>query len=296
MLDAKQCDAFLAVIETGSFEQASLQLHVTASAISLRIQSLEQDLEQVLLLRERPCKPTHAGQTLLTHLKKIRLLEQDLKSEFNGQLAQSNMFKASIATNADTLATWLLPALADVLIQENIILNLHVDDQTQTHHLLQSGQVNACISTKPHTMQGCEVQFLGSMRYQMVASTVFMHKWFPQGVNREALRHAPAVIFNDKDHMHHEILLQHFGLSKTTYPYHLIPSSESFVQAVEHHLGYGMVPEYQLQSTSLHILDPALSIEVGLYWHHWQTQSVKMQTITQHIQRYCAQNLNHIHF
>ena len=279
MLDAKQCDAFLAVIETGSFEQASLQLHVTASAISLRIQSLEQDLGQVLLLRERPCKPTHAGQTLLTHLKKIRLLEQDLKYEFDGKSKQNNVFKVAIAINADTLATWLLPTLAPTLIKENIILDLHVDDQTQTHHLLQNGQVNGCISTNAQAIQGGEVHFLGSMRYQMAASKSFIKKWFPDGLNREALSHAPAVIFNHKDHMHHDVLLQHFGLLKTAYPYHLIPSSESFVHALEHHLGYGMVPQYQLQQTTLQVLDPQLSIDVSLYWHCWKEQSAILQKI-----------------
>lgn len=44
MLRHKACEAFLAVAETGSFEQAAIRLHITASAVTLRVQSLEKDL------------------------------------------------------------------------------------------------------------------------------------------------------------------------------------------------------------------------------------------------------------
>ncbi len=40
MLNHKQCDAFLAVAETGSFDLAAEQLCITASAVTLRVQSL----------------------------------------------------------------------------------------------------------------------------------------------------------------------------------------------------------------------------------------------------------------
>ena len=41
MLNHKQCDAFLAVAETGSFDLAAERLCITASAVTLRVQSLE---------------------------------------------------------------------------------------------------------------------------------------------------------------------------------------------------------------------------------------------------------------
>ncbi len=58
MLSNKSCEAFLAVAESGSFEYAAQQLYITASAVTLRVQSLEKDLGKILLLRERPCRVT----------------------------------------------------------------------------------------------------------------------------------------------------------------------------------------------------------------------------------------------
>ncbi len=45
MLNSKQCEAFLAVAETGSFELAAERLYVTASAITLRVGFVAQRFE-----------------------------------------------------------------------------------------------------------------------------------------------------------------------------------------------------------------------------------------------------------
>lgn len=292
MLDDKQCAAFLAVAETGSFEHAAIQLHVTASAVTLRVKALEQALGQILILRERPCKVTQAGEELLQYLNKVQLLEQDLLHQFSGKQATSPFFKASIATNADTLATWFLPSLQHVVLKEKILLNLYVDDQDHTHALLQSGQVNACVSTLSTPQHGCYAIYLGHIRYYLVASESFIRQWFHQGITRNTLRHAPAVIFNRKDEMHADVLLKQFGLPKTAYPHHFIPSSESFLHAIELGLGYGMVPELQVKNTRLIILSPEATLDLPLYWHHWQQQSKQLQWLTHHVVKYAQQILN----
>ena len=63
MLNSKQCDAFLAVAEMGSFDLAAERLCITASAVTLRVQSLEKTLGHLLIVRERPCRVTQAGQS-----------------------------------------------------------------------------------------------------------------------------------------------------------------------------------------------------------------------------------------
>ena len=48
MLQSKHSEAFLAVAETGSFEQAAIRLNITASAVTLRLQTLEKNLDKCL--------------------------------------------------------------------------------------------------------------------------------------------------------------------------------------------------------------------------------------------------------
>ena len=245
---------------------------------------MEKDLGQILLLRERPCRVTQAGQKLLEHLQHQRLREQNLLQQFMGQSSQHEFHQFSIATNADSLSTWLLKVLQSTLIKHKIALKLSLDDQTQTHQLLETGLVNACISTESTAMKGCEVHYLGQMTYCMVATPSFVERWFKNGIHRDALKHAPAIIFNGKDLMHHQVILNLFGLNQQSYPHYFIPSSTAFVEAVHLGLGFGLVPECQigddLQTGKLVEIMPNAKTEMKLYWHHWKQQSVLLQQLT----------------
>ena len=284
MLSSKSCDAFLAVAETGSFEDAAQRLYITASAVTLRVQSLEKALGQILLLRERPCRVTQSGQKLLEHLQHQRLREQNLLQQFAGQTQAHEFHQFSIASNADSLDTWLLKVLQKPLIEYKIALKLSLDDQTQTHQLLETGLVNACISTESTAMKGCEVHYLGQMTYRMVATPAFAQQWFQHGVHRDSLSHAPAIIFNHKDLLHHQLILQLFGLNQSRYPHYFIPSSHAFLDAVHLGLGFGLLPEYQidedLKTGKLIEIMPQARSEMQLYWHHWKQQSALLHQLT----------------
>src|SRR5437899_2435823 len=160
-LDSKQCEAVLAVLDGGSFELAAARLHLTSSAVSQRVRALEQVLGSVLIVRGRPCRATHAGQRLLQYLRRAQLLEQDLQAEFAGEHAQP--LSIALAVNADSLASWFLPALAQFLLREQVLLDLTVDDQDHTYTLLEAGLALGCISTEAHPMRGCVAESLGVM-------------------------------------------------------------------------------------------------------------------------------------
>lgn len=66
----------------------------------------------------------------------MELLEEEwLGDEQTG----STPLLLSLAVNADSLATWLLPALAPVLADSPIRLNLQVEDETRTQERLRRG-------------------------------------------------------------------------------------------------------------------------------------------------------------
>lgn len=294
-LNSKNCDAFLAVAETQSFDAAAKVLNITASAVTLRVQNLERDLGQVLVLRERPCKVTNAGQTLLNYLQHQRLLQQQLIQQLNGQ-NKAEFSSIHIAVNADSLATWLFPCLNTTLLAEKITLNLQVAVQSETHKLLEQGQVNACISSESEAMPGCKAYFIGKMHYRMVATPAFVHSWFKQGIHRESLRKAPAVIYNDQDHLHSHLLLAQFGLNQQCFPFHYIPSSTAFADAIFSGLGYGLVPDYQIadriQNGTLIDILPECNCDVPLYWHHWKQQSPALKQLTKVILEQAEQCMN----
>lgn len=278
----RQCEAFLAVVETGSFEAAAQRLHLTASAISQRVQAMEEQVGKPLLIRARPCRASRDGQRLLQHLQRVALLEADLASEFSE--GEAGLLTVPLAVNADSVASWFLPALAQFLIAQRVLLDVIVDDQDHTYSLLQAGQAVGCVSTEAVPMRGCVAQPLGTMRYRCMASPEFKARWFSVGVSRDALRQAPVMVFNRKDRLQADFMLQHFGLGADAYPCHYLPASEAYMQAIRLGLGWGMLPEVQMQAIwatgELVDICPQQPTDVGLYWHCWKVQSPRLAALS----------------
>ncbi len=67
----EQLQAFLAIAETGSFQQAARKCDVTQSTISRQLQSLEADLGMSLLHRTAQAKLTIAGEQFLPRARRI---------------------------------------------------------------------------------------------------------------------------------------------------------------------------------------------------------------------------------
>jgi len=280
--DRRQCDALCAVLDTGSFEQAALRLNLTASAISQRVRALEESLGKSLVVRGRPCHATPAGQRLLTYLRRARLLEQDLQAEFAGDAAEP--LQVAVAVNADSLASWLLPAVAPFVIDEGILLDLIVDDQDHTHALLEAGQAIGCVSTAEKAMRGCVAEPLGTMRYRAMAAPAFRQRWFARGMTRAAARRAPVMAYNRKDKLQEEYLLRHFGLPPGSYPCHYLPASDPYLRAIALGIGWGMLPEVQMGDLErrgmLVDLMPAHPHDVALWWHRWKVQSPRLERLS----------------
>ncbi len=107
------------VVEAGTFDAAAQRLNVTPSAVSQRIKVLEQELGRVLVVRSKPVRPTESGEALVRLARQLSLLEHDAAAALrlegdepdDGRPAFASI---PIAVNADSLATWILPALARV--------------------------------------------------------------------------------------------------------------------------------------------------------------------------------------
>ncbi|WEF35199.1 LysR family transcriptional regulator ArgP [Pseudoduganella chitinolytica] len=284
-LDTRQCDAFVAAADTGSFELAAAQLNLTPSAISQRIAALETALGSPLLIRSRPCRMTSAGQHLLQYLRRSRLLEAEFLAEAGAN--DRVPIQVAIAVNNDTLGTWVLPALAQFMAEQNMTVEILLDDQTYTYSLLEKGLALAGISSEPLPMRGCTVQPLGVMRYRLVASRAFVQRWFPNGWTRDAARQAPVLFFDRKDKLQSEFLERHLGLLPGAYPVNYVPSSDPFVRAIRLGMGYGMLPAQQygdgLETGELVDLCPGEYTDVPLYWHAWRVQSPKLERLGQGI-------------
>ena len=278
MLDYKLLEAFGAVIAEGGFERAARHLNLTQSAVSQRVRLLEDQYGQILLQRSSPPQPTPAGTVLLAHYRQVRQLENDLLlAREENPLAFAQV---SIGVNADTLATWFGAAVEEILKTERIVLDIQVDDQDNTHELLQRGEVWGCVTTRQRPQQGCRSVYLGVMEYCLFATPQFAARWFPQGFTLQEAAVAPMALFNRKDDLNRKFFQLAFNRQPDRPPTFYIPSSEKYADFVVRGYCSGILPRLQaaaFESAGKIInLAPAHTIEVHLYWHCWNLKSPRM--------------------
>ena len=195
-LDLDQLEALATAVAEGTLDAAAHRLHVTPSAISQRIKALESAVGRVLLTRTKPVAPTRSGETLLRAARQIQAITADAAREL-GDEDGGRPSSIALAVNADSLATWLVPALASVA--PPAAFDLRRDDETRTAALLRDGTVMAAVTASGTPVPGCIVAPLGRMRYRARASAAFAAEWFADGVTVGALATAPVVCFDRGD-------------------------------------------------------------------------------------------------
>lgn len=284
--DALECLA--AIVEEGGFERAAVRLSITQSAVSQRLRSLEVQVGTVLIVRSRPLKATTAGRLLLKHAMQMRLLRADLERDLKemapgvaGMAGEDE--RISIAINADSIATWALPAL-NPLAHQGLGLEIITDDQDFTFEWLREGRVLGCVTTLPAPLRSCKVVPLGAMRYVAVAEPVFAATRCPDGLNPHNFSQLPFVAFNHKDDLQAEFVANVCGLKHVSLSQMYVPSSEGQVRAVQAGWGVSVLPELKvrthLRDGTLVNLMPGRALNVSLYWHCWNLDSAVLDALT----------------
>ncbi|MBA3909833.1 MAG: ArgP/LysG family DNA-binding transcriptional regulator [Rhodobacter sp.] len=285
MLDSAQLAALAAVHRRGSFDLAAAELHVTPSAISQRIKALEEVAGTLLIRRGQPCAATATGLRLIRHYNEVLLLERTVAADLPGLTSAPATLR--IAVNADSLATWVIPALAAT---SGFLFDLVIDDEEVSQDWLRRGEVVAAITSHPGPLQGCDTIALGSLRYRATVSPGYMSRWFPSGVTPQALAKAPTLTFSDKDRLKERwVALQGTGLGRATLPSHHMASSQAFVEACLTGLGWSLNPEPlvadHLASGLLVELVPGAALDVALYWQFTRLAAPALAPLTDAIWR-----------
>lgn len=271
MIDYSALRAVAAVVRTGSFEKAARLLAVTPSAISQRVKQAEERLGLALIIRGTPCTATEKGEWLCRHMDHVGLLEAELMERLPAlaDAAGDAQVTLPIATNADSLGTWFLQAIARFTGHSRHLVNIAIDDEEHTAEWLRRGRVIAAVTSLEQPVQGCRRLSLGALRYRATASPAFMARHFPQGVSPALLGRAPSLTFNQKDRLQSKWVEQTFATAIAP-PTHWLPSTQGFVEASLAGMGWGMNPEIlvaeHLAAGRLVELVASAPLEIPLYW------------------------------
>jgi LysR family transcriptional regulator (chromosome initiation inhibitor) len=281
-----------ALADEGGFEAAAQRLSITQSAVSQRLKALEEQAGAPLVVRTRPLRLTAAGKHMLRYARQMAALQAQWAGEWHQQWGQADTGATlapslPLAVNADSLATWVMPALSPVVLGGAARVELLVDDQDFTHHWLREGHVLGCVTTERRPLRGCTAQALGVMRYGAYASPAFVQRWLRgdavRGLTRHNFAQVPFLVFNRKDAMQHTWVAKAFGVRQPRLVEVHVPSSESYLQAVAQGWGIGVLPHLQASAWRaeghLVAVQPKVLLDVALHWHRWALGSAALDAV-----------------
>lgn len=273
-LPVEHLQTFAAIVEEGSFDGAARTLHITPSAVSQRVRAMEERVGSVLLRRTRPVTTTTAGASVLRAARQVQRVVGDLAAEL--EQGPSGGTLIPIVVNADSLATWFVPALARASRETGARFEVLRADESVSTERLRSGESMAALTATAEAVPGCTSTRIGVDRYHAVASPAFVAQHFSDGLTAESLASAPVVDFDRHDDFQARFI-RRITRANIQPPRHFIPSSAEFVHAIELGMGWGMVPEMQatpgLADGALVALGSGTPIELPLYWQRWNLRS-----------------------
>lgn len=238
--------------------------------------------QEPVLIRSKPPKPTGKGKRLLNHFQQVMQLELELGIDsISENVSSLKPVTIRLAVNADSLATWLPEVLSslNVVGKNKVKFEVVIDDQSVVLNKMKSGEVMACISSESNPINGGKAYHLGILRYQAVASPSFIKKYKITSLNE--LVHCPCLVFDENDNLQHQFLKDVLKCESDFM--HFIPCPEGFKQSLIAGVGYGMLPELQLQDAlstgKLVPLSTEYFIDVSLYWHCWQSEGPQLEIL-----------------
>lgn len=171
-LPSLQLDAFQVLARTLNFSRAAAEIHLTQSALTQRIQNLEDELNLTLFIRHpRGVKITAAGERLLRYCQARSQLEDELLLEMKGDGQPGLGGSLRVAAYSTVLRSVVVPALAPLLRTNPNVTPYFFEAETRAlpGYLLR-GEADFIVLDEPLVRADVESYGLGAEENVLVAS------------------------------------------------------------------------------------------------------------------------------
>lgn len=170
-MDIELARTFLAVVTTGSFQGASDKLHVTQTAVSARIRSLEDELGRRVFVRNKAgARLTVAGQLFLRHANALVQVWEGARRQVALPPGRDHLISIG-----GELSLWN-PIFSDWLIwmhktKPQVALHAEVDIPSRLVERVQNGSLDAAVLYSPQRRPNLVVELLNEEKLVMVTTS-----------------------------------------------------------------------------------------------------------------------------
>jgi DNA-binding transcriptional LysR family regulator len=244
----KQLEAFVFVVDTGTFRAAAIALGTTQPNISTRIASLEKTLNTKLLTRgSGSIHLTSKGEALLIKARQVLWAGESLIEEAD----QKELIQERLRLGVTELVacTWLRDYLRRLKsAYPNLRVELAVDLSTVIDHRLSEGQLDLALHSEPFKTNSLASTPLGVEQYCWVAHSDIAHR-LPENPNISDL--FEHIILTHAKHTQAGIALHELADERNLNAGQIVHSSalSACVPMALEGLGIGMLQETLVQES-----------------------------------------------
>lgn len=145
-LNADRLNAFYQVVLDRHFTKAAGSLNITQSALSQRVQKLEEEMKSTLLIR-RPdgVEPTEAGRMLFDHIQNRIVAEREMLNAVRGHSGEA-LGIVRIAAYSSVLRSVIMPAVRPLLTDASAVsIEFFCREYRELPGMLKSGEADFVI-------------------------------------------------------------------------------------------------------------------------------------------------------
>lgn len=239
ILLSPQLEAFIAIVEHKTVIAGAQHLHLTQTAVTQRLKSLEDRLKVSLFKRTRKGMVlTHEGESLWRYCQQVRQMEGEALAHL-GRLGKTDQVRFRMSGPTSMMHARIIPALLPILQKfPELLLQLNVNDLEANHLLLKKGETDMAVIHKEFVSPEMSFKVLKPERYLLVASKA----WANRGL-KAILREENIIDFDESDQMtlHY---LKHYGLYELIQPSrHFVNHTEMMAELIIRGVGYGVLSE-----------------------------------------------------
>lgn len=261
--------AFMAVVEHQTVHAASLVLHLTQTAVTQRIRTLEKSLKTTLFIRSRKGMTlTPEGEALLRYCLAAKSLEGEALAHIQKTGVETEV-TLSISASTSIMHSRIVPQCTPVLSDfPNLIMHFDVSDIENRQEKLRAGKADFIVIYQDDLKPEMAYKELSPEEYVLVCSM----RW--KGCRlKEMIQEKRIIDFDPSDRVTYEYL-KHFNLSPNMgLARYFANRTEHLAQLVSAGLGYTTLTKEFAQpyvkTHDLYMLNQGKSMErsIVLAWY-----------------------------
>ncbi len=262
ILLSPQLEAFMAIVENKTVIAGAHSLHLTQTAVTQRLKTLENRLKVSLFKRtRRGMILTHEGESLWRYCQQVRQMEGEALAHL-GNVGKTDQVTFRMSGPTSMMHARVIPALVPIVQHfPELLLHLNVNDLETNHQLLKKGEVDMAIIHKEFLSPEMSSKPLKPECYLLVAPKAWANRSIHDLLSKEKI-----IDFDPKDQMTINYL-QHFQLYEEAHlTRHFVNHTEMMAELIVRGVGFGVLAEEFLNVG--HIKENLVVLNKGQVYKH----------------------------